>query len=84
MEKCILILWVIVVAVVIIIMHYYTYSPDIMNYYRVHTSGEELPVKLRKLDVLQETSSGVYSLWLIIFSFDNVSTPATATEPGWW
>lgn len=84
MEKCILILCVIVVAVDIIIIHYDTYSPDIINDYRVHTSGEELPVKLRKLDVLQETSSGVHSLWLIMFSFDNVSTPGTAAEPGWW
>lgn len=61
MEKCILIEWVIV-AVVIITVHYYTYSPHTINYYRVHTSCEELPVKLRKLDVLQETSFGDSSL----------------------
>lgn len=62
MEKCILIEWVIVVAVVIIIVHYCAYSPDIINYYRVHTSCEQLLVKLRKLDVLQETSFGVHGL----------------------
>lgn len=78
MEKCILIWWVI--AVVIIIVQYWTYSPDTVNYYKVHTSCEELLVKLRKLDVLQETSFGVHSLWLIISSFDNISIPATATE----
>lgn len=80
MKKCILICWIIVVAVFLIIVHYYKYSSDTINYHRIHTTREELLVKLRKLDVLQETSFEVHSLWFISFSFDNISIPATATE----
>lgn len=80
MKKCIFIWWVTVDAVVVIIVHYCIYSPDTINYYRVHTSCEAPLVKLRKLDVLQETSFGVHNLSLIIFSFDNISILATATE----
>lgn len=43
MEKCILTWWFTVVAVVIIML-YCTYSPDTINYFRVHTSYEELLV----------------------------------------